>query len=217
MEQLTTDPAPEWRPSWSPDGREIAFYGYRTGNREIYVMPAGGGPARQLTRGESQDFFPSWSPDGRWIVFVSLPRVGIWMVAADGSDLRRLTDAGTTPRWSPDGQWIVLSLWNSEKVYRLWKMPSSGGEPIAVTTGPGYGNVQWSRDGRTIYFTGWGEREDNLWAVDPEEKSERPMTDFRSKRGALGLWGLARDGKYLYFTWEEDAGDIWVMDVLEER
>lgn len=222
MEQLTTDPAPEWRPSWSPDGRQIAFYGYRTGNREIYVMPAGGGPARQMTRRESQDFHPSWSSDGRWILFVSPEPTfaDIWMVAADAGELRRLTEDPTAednnPRWSPDGQWIVFSSNRGDGVLRLWKMPPSGGEPVAVTKGPGFGYVQWSRNGKAIYFRGWGEREGNLWAVYPEEKVERPVTDFRGKRGSLGLWGLATDGKYLYFTWEEDTGDIWVMDVLEE-
>jgi len=40
------------------------------------------------------------------------------------------------------------------------------------------------------------------------------FTDFKGKpRGNLGCMSLATDGKYLYFTWEEDFGDIWVMDV----
>lgn len=46
---------------------------------------------------------------------------------------------------------------------------------------------------------------------------ERPVTDFRGERGSLGFFGLATDGKYLYFTWQEDTGDIWVMDVIEKR
>ena len=45
--------------------------------------------------------------------------------------------------------------------------------------------------------------------------NERPMTDLAGKRGALGGWGLATDGDYLYFTLHENLGDIWVMDVVQ--
>ena len=49
MQPLTNDPAPDWAPAWSPDGSEIAFYSGRSGNRDIFVVPSGGGPLRQLT------------------------------------------------------------------------------------------------------------------------------------------------------------------------
>jgi len=43
------------------------------------------------------------------------------------------------------------------------------------------------------------------------------MTDFKGKpHGNLGRTSLATDGKYLYFTWVEDFGNIWVMDVAWE-
>ena len=44
---------------------------------------------------------------------------------------------------------------------------------------------------------------------------ERPVTDFTGRPGTLGVFGLATDGSYLYFTWDEDIGDLWVMDVVE--
>ncbi len=42
---------------------------------------------------------------------------------------------------------------------------------------------------------------------------ERPVTDFRDKRGSPGSESLTTDGEFIYFSWEEDMGDIWVMDV----
>ena len=69
MTPLTTDLAPDWHPIWSPDGTQIAFYSYRTGNREIFVMPSQGGPARQLTSHPGHDRPMNWSPDGREIAF----------------------------------------------------------------------------------------------------------------------------------------------------
>ena len=42
MTPLATDPTPDWNPRWSPDGKEIAFYSYRAGSRDIWVMPSRG-------------------------------------------------------------------------------------------------------------------------------------------------------------------------------
>ncbi|HET6495881.1 MAG TPA: hypothetical protein VFH61_11015, partial [Thermoleophilia bacterium] len=67
--------------------------------------------------------------------------------------------------------------------------------------------------GRLIYFLGRGERAGNIWAVDMQDGTEWPLTDFEDRRGTIGLYGLASDDKYLYFTWDEELGDIWVMDV----
>ena len=43
--------------------------------------------------------------------------------------------------------------------------------------------------------------------------TEHPVTDFEGRPGNLGGHGLATDGEYLYFTWEQDLGDLWVMSV----
>ena len=71
MQPLTTDPSPDWLPAWSPDGLEIVFYSYRSGNRDIWVMPADGGPAKQLTKNGSESYYPAWSADGQEIAFHS--------------------------------------------------------------------------------------------------------------------------------------------------
>ena len=42
------------------------------------------------------------------------------------------------------------------------------------------------------------------------------MTQFEGRRGELG-WDFDTDGEYLYFTWWEQRGDIWVMDVVTEE
>ena len=43
------------------------------------------------------------------------------------------------------------------------------------------------------------------------------MTDLERKGGNLGTYGLAVTDTHLYFTWEEDRGDIWVMDVVTDE
>jgi len=216
MQQLTTDPTPDWLPRFSPDGSRIAFYAYRSGNRDLWVMPASGGQAKQITRNPAQDFYPSWSPDGNSLAFSSIRggNIDLYAIAVDGSGEKRLTDdpaVDRSPAISPDGAWIVFSSLRGGSG-AVWRMPREGGEPVRLTPGDFLPYPIWSRDGRAVYFL---DRND-VWIVPAEGGEVRKLTDFSGKRGSMAEECLATDGKYLYFTWREDAGDIWVMDVVYE-
>src|SRR5580698_9363641 len=80
--RLTADEGRDVMPRFSPDGRWIAFTGEYQGNRDVYVIPAGGGPARRLTfasditadapaRWGPDNMVVGWTPDSRNIVFLS--------------------------------------------------------------------------------------------------------------------------------------------------
>ena len=177
-------------------------------------MPVGGGTARQMTWSEHLDFYPSWSPDGQEISFRSTRSgsLNIWILPARAGTPRQVTYQGASFHdWSPDGQWLAFM-----KADRLWRVPAEGGDPEVLSEGP-TGAPRWAPDGRHIYFVGRRDRSDNVWAVSTKDGSERPVTDLRGKRGSIGRRALATDGEYLYFTWEEDTGDIWVMDVVTDE
>ena len=97
---------------------------------------------------------------------------------------------------------------------QYWRVALAGGEEEQIFPGSGQMAI-WSPDGNPIYFTGWQERANNLWSLTLEDRVARPITDLVGRRGTMG-WGKATDGEFLYFTWWEDLGDIWVMDVAEE-
>ncbi|HUE85852.1 MAG TPA: protein kinase [Vicinamibacterales bacterium] len=212
MTQVTTDPTPDWNPRWSPDGGQIAFYAYRSGNRDIWVMPARGGQARQLTFHPGFDWFPSWSPsEGGEIAFAS-QREGeltVWAVATEGGEPRRVA-AGNTPDWSPDGQWLVVM-----RQGKLFRVSRDGKESVALATDHPPNTPRVSRDGRSIYYSvSTGPLEDqNIWRLSLADGAISGLTRLEGQRGLLGYY-FAADENYLYLTWYEDDGDIWVMDVL---
>lgn len=83
-------------PVWSPDGRRIAFRDDRDGNYDIYVLDLETGEEINVSDSPAADIEPAWSPDGQWIAFGSMregsPNFDIYIMRADGTDLRRLTD-----------------------------------------------------------------------------------------------------------------------------
>jgi Tol biopolymer transport system component len=216
MQQLTTDPTPDWYPAWSPSGEEVAFYSYRSGLREIWVQPVAGGPARRLTQGSS----PIWSPDGEHVLFVPAQEgsADIWVVPVAGGKPRPFITHPSYDRaaqWSPDGSWLAFVSGRSG-TEAIWRLAAEGGEPELVVE-DGYGPC-WSSDGEWIYYVGGVGKSGNLWAVSVDGNIERPMTDLSGRRGGPGMSqrALSCGGAYLYFTWQEDRGDIWVADVVHE-
>ena len=112
------------QPSWSPDGREIAFS--RSENRglpQIYIMDNRGGNAIPISGDHFNDRHPAWSPDGRRIAFVhsrALGQPAIYTMNVNGENRLRLSDchADSKPTWSPDGTQIAYSHQPKGESYR---------------------------------------------------------------------------------------------------
>jgi Tol biopolymer transport system component/serine/threonine protein kinase len=215
MQKVTKDPAPDWSPAWSPDGKGIVFYSARSGNRDIWLIPMSGAPTRQMTKNEESDVNPVWSPDGKQIAFASGRKgnLDIWIVPSEGGEAKQVTvhpREDAYPQWSPNGDWLVFRS-NRNGELCLWLVPAAGGR-AEILTKNGALYPRWSRDGKKIYFIGSGDGADNLWELSVEDRAVRPITELAGKRGNMGLVALATDGRYLFFTWEEDIGDLWVME-----
>jgi len=101
-------------PSWSPDGRAIAYTSYRRGYPDIFISLIYQGTMETPTKGVGQNWLPAFSPDGTRIAFTS-NRDGnseIYVMNRDGSGVRRLTNhpaIDTTPTWSPSGLQIAFT------------------------------------------------------------------------------------------------------------
>src|SRR3954462_13588342 len=116
VRRLTSAPGPQFDPSFSPDGRLIAYRDSRHGineDDEVWVMDRDGGHARNLTRDHGNDWSPPWPPDGRPFAFASTGSGApeLWTMAADGSPPELVSSApAECPSWSPDGPRIAFSL-----------------------------------------------------------------------------------------------------------
>ena len=224
LSQLTDNSADDFLPSWSPDGRRIAFTSNRDRGWEIYVMNADGSGRTRLTDNSASNFSPSWSPDGRRIAFYSY-RDGnseIYVMNADGSGQTRLTDneaRDSSPRWSPDGRRIAFSSNRDDPdpdddnyIRSIYVMNTDGsGQTRLTDTGIDYSFFpRWSPDGRRIAFVAWSDRSYEIYVANADGSGQTRMTE-NEVWDTAPIW--SPDGRRIAFYSNRDGNnEIYVMN-----
>ena len=160
LSQLTSDGI-NYRPSWSPDGRRIAFVSVRADSTALYWQSAdGSAPSEHITTKAGTAGNSSWTRDGRWVVFdgqfTSSQQSEDVFAVSTGAD-RGVQSVTASPgneqtgSVSPDGRWVVYNSDEGGGRYQVYVRPffKAGGR-FLVSTGPAVGPL-WSSNNEVVY------------------------------------------------------------------
>ena len=227
--RLTSDPALDLAPAWSPDGRSIAFVRVRGERRTVLVVPPLGGPEREVVEMEAGALgygqALSWSPNSQQLVVAGPIQTGTLgsLFSVDvvtGETKPIVTRAGASymmPAVSPDGKALAFIKRSGALAGELYVQPLSDGlMPLGVPRlldGQGrlYYGLTWSADG-TAVIVSWGNTGDiGVWRVpldhpDRPERISPPGEDWRQPSVSQRQNRLAATRA----TWDEN---MWRVDL----
>src|SRR5229473_1112274 len=154
------------RPTWSPDGKSIAFISNMSGRNNLWLVPNEGGWPVQLTVSDQRQAAPAWSPDRKWIayqsdydgdeqwdVFLVSPKTGKVVNLRQTREIAELA-----PTWSPDGRYLAYEVKpRTSAAYEIDVYDMVMREVKHLTTGTPQdkrnSNPIWSKDGKYIVYS----------------------------------------------------------------
>ncbi len=168
-------------PTWTPDGKRLAYASDRDGQWYLYWMPADGTSQPELLHKSENPAVPnSWSRDGRLLVFTEFaPDTGpdIWILTTNGVRIARPYLQTPYAEWggtfSPDGHWLAYTS-NDSGLPQVYVQPFPGpGERTQVSTAEGQEPV-WGYDGHSLFYRYWRGLMEAGIQTDPEFNPEAP-------------------------------------------
>lgn len=189
---LPASPAGDFYPTFSPDGKQIAFTTLRGPQAQIMVFDLETKKLNQITDGRHADLQPAFSPDGSQIAFVrKFAYTQIWLIGRKGEGAKQFSPTSTfnhhLPAWSPDGEFLFASQFN-EDVYIPWlvayrhenrqaagemRIPPLGQPDIGPVVG-----VTLSSDGGWIAYESWPDGQNHdIYLMTVNGASRTRLTD----------------------------------------
>ncbi len=233
LAQITTATDLEAFPDISPDGTRLVYSRELEGRMQLVVRQlVPGGSDLPLTPPEMQAVQGQWSPDGQLIAFHSVAEGGIWVVASQGGEPRRVTDLGSAPSWLRDSRRLVYqsSALVEIKNYSPALAPSvlltvdvSGGRPRALTRQDeppgGHGAPRVSPDGTRILFAASDVAGGALYTMKVDGSDVRavagaPMSDATFAADGRGIFsvGMFSGERWLWHTRiDPDSGEALAL------
>ena len=225
--QLTSDPANDVMPAFSPDGQRIAFCSNRNGNWDIFVMPVTGGQALQVTSDPSHELHPTWSPDGKKLAFCRLGETSgrweMWVMEVGGTASAEFLGYGMFPQWCPvahtgmDGRDRILFQHSRERgdhAFSVWTIDYRAGDAsspteIASAQGQALINASWSPDGNRVVYATIANPNELASASDRMPQSTLWMTAIDGSQKVVLTSGPFMN---LMPTWSTDGRIYFVSD-----
>lgn len=188
-------------PSWSPDGRSVAFTSDRDGAFNLFLADADGGNLRQLTHEKPPVIagMQSWTADGRWIYFGLFQKGAPQMcrLAPDGSGFEVLR-WGVDPAVSPDGKLLAYAKdYEAGHVLCVANVDGSVERPLTAQPNPFAGvHATWTPDGSAIVYADGVGQGLELFACGPDGSGKRQLTSFGM---AATSPAVSPDGRFITF------------------
>jgi dipeptidyl aminopeptidase/acylaminoacyl peptidase len=223
---------------WSPDGKQIAYIAREPDTADeakrkqdkadvivvgkdkmdhLHVIPASGGPSKQLTHGAFSVLNFSWSPDGKQLAYAAAPswrpedvyRSDLNVLPATGGKPRALVrreGMDQLPKWSPDGKTIAFVSGDGKLDWLgntyLCLVPAEGGDPRNVSRkfDDRIDSFDWAPDGTRFYFTADWSATRQLFAL---SASTGELDTLTSGERLHAKYSLSRDGRRIALLVED--------------
>ncbi len=224
--RLTSSPASEFGPCWSPDGRQIAFFREQGDGIAALVIPRSGGSEREVGRLRSRAYTTEWAFwQSAWTLDSSRLLVEdliqgeqssrIVSLSVEAGEKKAITSpppglSDWSPALSPDGATIAFLRGGTRDAANVHLAPIHGGSVRALTSdSPHVTGLDWSSDGKSIIYSGYFSPEGSHLVRIPVEGGE-------ATRLQLGQTGweptIARQGNRLAYSRRSLNSDIWQAD-----
>ncbi len=199
--------------AWMPDGRSILYWSHGEAGWDIWSVDVESGRTRNLTetpRGGSRSAAPS--PDGRTIACMRDDPEGVWLMDADGSNRRRLTERGfrdDPPSWSPDGSSIAYGVLDDRgSRVEVIRLDGTGAPRVLPGGAPRFSPA----DGRLL-LVGVEEGAPALVLVDPALGSRKILV---TAGGTIGHPVWSPDGSRIaYFVTMAGSDELRVRSLID--
>ncbi len=224
--ELATSPIADGAPGFSPDGLQVSFSSNRSGDWEIYTVPAAGGEPLNITENPNIDIYANWAPSGDEIIFSSTRDNGagsgdydLWVVNLNSGELECLTEftgydnfaaynpAGThiafTSDRGPEGR---KSIWLLELARHTFTQLSFGLDTCF--------HSNWSPDGKWIAFDGRDPDTPSQWSLYRISVNGGAAEEIPQGMQSAVDPGWSPDGRYLAFGGGDHLTDwdLWLWD-----
>ncbi|MFT6043686.1 MAG: Tol biopolymer transport system component, partial [Porticoccaceae bacterium] len=223
------------QPTYSPDGKTIAYISDRDGASNLWVMDANGGNPHQISKEETALIHtPTWSPDGDYIAVTkgfmssrSIPAGEIWMYHRSGGDGVMVTERAygphtqknmTDPAFSPDGQYLYYTddmtsgrIWeygknSTTELFNIMRHDLETGESSSYIGGAGGAIVPTpSPDGKYMAYLKREDTKTVLYIKDLKSGVDRRLST-EMERDHQETFGS--EGNFAYFDWTPDSQHI---------